>query len=102
MTPTVCPQACIHVIESAPAGLVCSLNPAVYRVGVVITPDFPTVSGSPATFTLEPALPAGFSLNAATGVMSGTPTASQATLFHIVTASKGAGISELLLSITVN
>ncbi|PZQ89814.1 MAG: hypothetical protein DI534_08520 [Leifsonia xyli] len=45
----------------------------------------------PTSFTIAPALPAGLSLNAATGVISGTPSAASAATTYTVTASSADG-----------
>ena len=52
----------------------------------------PTVTGTK-TFTVSPALPAGLTLNAATGTVSGTPTAVSTQTTYIVTATDGTNSS---------
>ncbi len=54
-----------------------------------ITPTF--TPGSPVTFSVNQTLPAGLSLNATTGVISGTPTAMTASKAYIITASNHGG-----------
>lgn len=61
----------------------------------------PTVTGTK-TFSVSPALPAGLSLNTATGVVSGTPTAVAAQATHVVTATDGTNFATSSLSVVVN
>ena len=76
---------------------------AIYTKGTAITPNTPTDSGGAATsYAVTPALPAGLSLNSATGVVSGTPTAVTAQATYTVTGSNAGGSSNVALSITVN
>ncbi len=76
---------------------------AVYTRGTAIAPDDPIDSGGAATsYVVTPALPAGLSLNSATGIISGTPSAVTALATYSVTASNAGGSSSVSLSITVN
>jgi glucose/arabinose dehydrogenase len=78
---------------TAPTGLSYA-SPFSFRVGVAATPASPTVSGgTPTLYAVQPALPAGLSLDPTTGVISGTPTASAQTAPYVVTASNTAGSS---------
>ncbi|MGC4117277.1 MAG: putative Ig domain-containing protein [Myxococcales bacterium] len=93
----------ITVEERAPSSVAYATNPAVYTVGVAIAPNAPTTKGGvPTAYAVEPALPAGLTLDPATGVVSGTPTASLAFTRHKVTASNSAGAASVTLSITVH
>uniref|UniRef100_UPI003594124E glycine-rich domain-containing protein n=1 Tax=Haliscomenobacter sp. TaxID=2717303 RepID=UPI003594124E len=58
----------------------------VYCANTAITPLAPTIAGGVGTtFTITPALPAGLSFDAATGTISGTPTAaSPATSYRVI------------------
>ena len=60
----------------------------------------PTVTGTK-TFTVSPALPAGLTLNAATGTVSGTPTAVSTQTTYIVTATDGTNFATSTLTIVV-
>jgi hypothetical protein len=61
----------------------------------------PTVTGTK-TFSVSPALPAGLSLNTATGVVSGTPTVAAAQATHVVTATDGTNFATSTLTVVVN
>lgn len=69
--------------------------------GSAITPVSPTTrTTGPATFTVSPPLPSGLSLDASTGVVSGTPIAS-ATTTRTVTMTDAAGSATATLRIAV-
>ena len=93
----------VNAGPAAPSGLSYSFNPAVYTIGVGITPNSPSSSGGAVTsFGVTPSLPAGLSLNTSTGVISGTPTTVAASNTYTVTASNSAGSTQAGLVITVN
>ena len=86
-----------------PSALSYTTATAVYINGTGITPNSPTSSGGAVTsYSVSPALPAGLSLSASTGIISGTPTAVTATASYTVTASNSAGSTTVTLTITVN
>jgi DNA-binding beta-propeller fold protein YncE len=96
---------------AAPADLVYNLGTAVYTVGVPIPENVPTsTGGAPLSYGVSPALPAGLRMSAApitlgdaaTGILSGTPTAATATATYTVTAYNASGSSSATLAITVN
>jgi hypothetical protein len=88
---------------TAPSALVYSTNPAVYPAGIAMTPNTPTSSGGAVTsYAVSPALPTGLSMNPATGVISGTPSAVTPTANYTVTATNAMGSTTASLSITVN
>jgi len=60
----------------------------------------PTVTGTK-TFTVSPALPTGLTLNAATGAVSGTPTAVSTQTTYIVTATDGTNFATSTLTVVV-
>jgi hypothetical protein len=85
-----------------PNGLTYATNPAAYTKGTAITPNVPTSGGGAvASYSVSPALPAGLSLNASTGVISGTPTAVTAAADYAVTANNSGGNATVSLSISV-
>jgi hypothetical protein len=62
-----------------PSGLTCSTSPAVHVVGTAIAPNVPTRGGGVVeSRSVAPALPAGLSLDVATGTITGNPTATAA------------------------
>ena len=86
---------------TAPTGLTYATNTLSATVGVPITADTASVSGSSPTFSVVPVLPAGLTLDAATGTVSGTPTMAAASANYIVTATNSAGSTTNSLMITV-
>ena len=85
-----------------PSALSYATGTAVYTQDTAITANAPTSSGGAVTsYTVSPALPAGLTVSASTGVISGTPTAVTAAASYTVTASNSAGSTTASLSITV-
>ena len=90
--------------QGSPAALRLSYNgstpfPAVAGEAIALTP---AVSGRVDQYTVTPALPSGLSLNARSGVISGTPTQPSAPAIFVVSAT-GAGVRvtfPLVLSVT--
>jgi hypothetical protein len=76
-------------------------SPQTYTAETAISPLDPTVTGEVADFMAQPALPAGLSLNSATGRISGTPTAASARTNYVITASNSTGNTQFTLSILV-
>ena len=73
------------------------------QVGTTITTQTPTVTGGSGTrsFTINPALPAGLAVSSATGAISGTPSAIQATTSHTVTVTDASGTASTTVSVTI-
>ena len=91
------------VNDVAPSGLGYSNSSAVYTKGRAIAANTPTNSGGPAvSYATNPALPAGLSLDAATGVITGTPTVLAPQASYTITAinSGGSTTAALLLTVT--
>jgi hypothetical protein len=72
-----------------------------FVVGTAIKPLTPTVSGTITGYSVSPALPAGLSLNSASGAISGTPSAVAAKTTYTVTASNATGSTEAAVTIQV-
>src|ERR1700676_2597752 len=72
-----------------------------FVVGMAIKPLTPTVSGTITGYSVSPALPAGLSLNSASGAISGTPSAVAAKTTYAVTASNATGSTEAAVTIQV-
>lgn len=74
------------------------------RVGTAITATTAftaaNVTGTK-TFSVSPPLPAGLTLNASTGVVTGTPTATQATATHTVSVTDGTNFAAATISVSV-
>jgi len=92
----------IAVNDLPPSGLSYPNLSSVYRRGVAIAPNAPSVSGGAVTsYLVSPALPAGLNLDPATGVISGTPSAPAAQAGYSVTAGNSGGTTAEVLTITV-
>jgi len=92
-----------RVTDSAPPTGLGYSTPVVYATGVAIAPNVPFSGGGAVLgYTVAPALPAGLSLHATTGIFSGTPTATSASTVYTVTASNTAGSTTATVNITVN
>lgn len=76
-------------------------NPETYTVGVAISSLDPTVTGTISKYSVSPALPAGLSIDTATGVISGTPTSVTAGSLYTVTATYASGSTSFSISIQV-
>jgi hypothetical protein len=79
-------------VVAGPLGnLTYSPDTTTYAMGIPVT-NAPTYTGrAPTAFTVTPALPAGLTINATTGVISGTPTAQTAAANYTVRATNTAG-----------
>lgn len=86
--------------SSAPSNLSYA-SPAVLTVGVQAPTMSPTVTGSVTTYSISPALPAGLSLSASTGNITGTPVAESAATSYVITAQNAAGSTTFTLSLAV-
>jgi outer membrane protein OmpA-like peptidoglycan-associated protein len=72
-------------------------------VGTAFTSDAPSNSNSAdsAVYSIQPGLPAGLTIDAVTGVISGTATATSSSVSYVITAANGAGSSTISLILTV-
>ncbi|MBP6489870.1 MAG: putative Ig domain-containing protein [Ilumatobacteraceae bacterium] len=86
----------------APTGLNYSLNPASYPKGVAIAPNTPSSSGGAvSSYAVNPALPAGLTLNTTSGVITGTPETAAPATNYTVSATNAGGSASVGLSIAV-
>lgn len=85
-----------------PASVIYGTLQALYVTTEAITPNTPQVAGGVASnFSVSPALPAGISLDAQTGIISGTPTAIKAQTTYTVTASNSGGSAQTQIRLAV-
>ena len=99
------PLFCVEQFAGAgPTGLSYSQSTANYALGLPITSNSPTYSGgsNDVTFTVSPALPAGLTLDAGSGVITGTPTATTSAANYTVSASNPAGTTTATLNFAVS
>lgn len=76
-------------------------SPAELTIAVEAAALSPTVTGTVTSYTVSPALPAGLTLNATTGVISGTPTVLTEAASYTITAANSAGSTTFDLSLSV-
>ena len=80
------------IVNDAPPVNFTYPTPPIYYLNTAITPLTPTNNGgTPASYSISPALPAGLNFNTSTGVISGTPTAITPSATYVVTASNFVG-----------
>jgi hypothetical protein len=95
-------QITVNAPVPAPSALSYPQSTVVAMVNQPVIPDIPAVQGTVTSFTVSPTLPAGLSLDPATGTISGTPTQITAQASYTVTASNAGGSTTSTVSITVN
>jgi hypothetical protein len=71
-------------------------------VGQSIIPNIPSFTGTVTAFTVDPAFPAGVSLDPSTGAIIGTPTAQTAQVSYTITASNPGGSTTAAITFAVN
>jgi DNA-binding beta-propeller fold protein YncE len=93
----------ITVNDQPPSAFSYAAGTATYIVNAPITENDPSsMGGTVISFSVNPGLPAGLSLNTATGVISGIPTAVMSLTKYTVTATNTGGNATAVVSITVN
>ncbi len=93
----------ITVNDQPPTALSYAAGTSGYIINTPITPNVPRNSGGTViSYSLLPALPAGLSLSATTGVISGTPTALASSVKYTVTATNSGGSTAGFVTIAVN
>ena len=85
-----------------PSGLSYSPSSASGTVDTEISSLSPSVTGAVTSYSVSPALPLGLSLDASSGVISGTPTAVSASASYTVTATNGTGSTTATVTIEVS
>jgi photosystem II stability/assembly factor-like uncharacterized protein len=80
-------------VGPAPSALTYTPNPASYALGQAIPASAPSLTGDATQWSVAPALPAGLTLNAATGTLVGTPIAVAAARDYTITATNSSGSS---------
>jgi PQQ-like domain/Putative Ig domain len=76
-------------------------SPQTYIAGKAIAPLNPTVSGIVTSYSVNPALPSGLTLDALSGQIAGTPNTAAPAASYTITAANGSGAASFNLSITV-
>lgn len=91
----------IAVVDQAPTALTYDDVAPMYAQYGVMTPNNPrNTGGRIANYSVSPALPAGMSLNAVSGVISGSPTV-EVKASYVVTGTNGSGSTKVTLQVTV-
>jgi hypothetical protein len=97
--------ATVNVLVNAavppPSALAYSQTTIKAFVGQAIPADIPVLTGTGASFSISPALPAGLSISATTGAIIGTGTAASPQATYTVTASNPGGSTAATLTIAV-
>ena len=93
----------VQVTSGPPVSLRYLDNPVVYNRQMPIEPDPPgNLGGIITSYTVTPSLPPGLALDPATGVISGTPSATHATASYVVRGSNAYDYAAVTLVVTVN
>ncbi len=87
--------------STAPSGLSYPDQDLLVLSGAQFAPLAPSVTGSVTSWTVVPALPAGLTLDAATGVLSGTPALPSARRVYDVAARNASGAAHTSVAIEV-
>jgi Putative Ig domain/PQQ-like domain len=90
----------LAVLIPAPSALSYA-SPETYLIGTAISALSPTVTGLVTKYAVAPALPAGLSLDAVTGQITGTPSTATAMASYVITASNGSGSTNFSLTLSV-
>jgi hypothetical protein len=90
-----------RVGDLPPSGLSYTPSSASGTVGTPISSLMPTVTGTVTSYSVSPALPLGLTLNASSGVISGTPSAAASSADYTVTATNGTGSTTATVTIEV-
>jgi len=92
----------VEPLQIAPSSVVYDTVKALYVAGeAIVTNNAQVTGGTTSTFSVSPALPSGLSINAQTGVISGTPGAIQSEQTYTVRAGNAAGSAQVLIKISI-
>ncbi|MEM7180670.1 MAG: putative Ig domain-containing protein, partial [Spirochaetota bacterium] len=92
----------ITINDRVPTSLGYSGSPFVYTKDYAISPVNPTIVGTPSSYSITPTLPAGLSIDTATGQLSGTPAVLMTTpTDYTVTAKNSAGSTTTSFTIRI-
>ncbi|HLO65413.1 MAG TPA: putative Ig domain-containing protein [Holophaga sp.] len=91
----------ITAAGSPPSGLSYAYPVLSGTVGVALPADAPTVTGAVTAYSVQPAFPPGITLDPATGVITGTPTAAADLAAHVVTATNPYGSTTATVQVQV-
>jgi gliding motility-associated-like protein len=80
----------IEILVAPPSALSYT-SPNTFTMGTAIAPLQPAITGTVASYSISPSLPAGLTLNTTTGVISGMPAAVAAAATYTVTATNSSG-----------
>lgn len=96
-------QISITVALSAPAALSYVSVSSRYTVGASITANTPIITGGgqPSSYSVNPALSSGLTLDTTTGVITGLPTVMTAAASYTVTATNATGSANKVIGINV-
>jgi hypothetical protein len=95
-------QIAVNAASPPPANLVYPQTSITATVGQAISTDTPTVTGTVTSYSVSPALPAGFTLSASTGTIAGTPTTVTTQATYTITATNSVGVTTATVQITVS
>lgn len=76
-------------------------SPQSFEVGVAVPPLLPRVTGTVTSYSVQPPLPAGLSIDAASGKISGVPSQATPAASYLITAANGTGSTSFSLSLAV-
>lgn len=93
----------VITVNTAPPASLSYTTPNVYTSGSTITALNPTSTGGAITsYSINPNLPAGLTIDPTTGIISGTPTTTSSQTTYIVTGTNVSGTVTATVVITVN
>jgi gliding motility-associated-like protein len=93
----------VMTVNIAPPTGLTYTSPNVYTVGTAIGSLTPTISGGAiASYIVSPSLPAGLTIDATTGIITGTPSAVSSQTSYVVTGANASGTVTATVVMTVN